>query len=157
MVGVGGTHRQCHFRFAQGRLRSIGLMPENGTLILADQSEVNTSGFTVEEAFIVNSYESDILPGALADLSAEDQARPLPELAGILLSLVDRGWIDVHWYIDRYLGPKVPRDLLPALLAAPGTWEYPEDHDWNGALTLVLTEAGTETAHLTAEELVQRP
>lgn len=49
-----------------------------------------------EEAFMVNSYEIDILPGVWGDLDEPDQSRPVNELAGILLALIDRGWIEVR-------------------------------------------------------------
>ncbi|WP_406458718.1 hypothetical protein OG782_36950 [Streptomyces sp. NBC_00876] len=47
-----------------------------------------------EEAFMVNSYEIDILAGVWGDLDDADQSRPVKELAEILLALIDRGWID---------------------------------------------------------------
>ncbi|MFD9541172.1 hypothetical protein [Streptomyces sp. NPDC060022] len=47
-----------------------------------------------EEAFMVNSYEIDIMAGVWGDLDEADQSRPVNELAGILLALIDRGWID---------------------------------------------------------------
>ncbi|RWZ69017.1 hypothetical protein EQK42_32735, partial [Streptomyces albidoflavus] len=49
-----------------------------------------------EEAFMVNSYEIDILAGVWGDLDEADQSRPVNELAGVLLALIDRGWIEVR-------------------------------------------------------------
>ncbi|MFJ2095480.1 hypothetical protein ACIOEW_40675 [Streptomyces sp. NPDC087901] len=49
-----------------------------------------------EEAFVVNSYEIDILPGVWGDL---DEARPVNELAGTLPALIDRGWIEVRRFV----------------------------------------------------------
>ncbi|WP_199879028.1 hypothetical protein [Streptomyces sp. CB02460] len=51
---------------------------------------------TAEEAFMVSSYEIDILAGVWGDLDEADQSRPVGELAGILLALIDRGWIEVR-------------------------------------------------------------
>ncbi|MFE7356355.1 hypothetical protein ACFU8Q_25025 [Streptomyces sp. NPDC057543] len=110
---------------------------------------------------MVNSYESDILPGIWGDLDEADQSRPVNELAGILLALIDRGWIQ-----DRRLAPwtspsgengfqpgeLVPRDQLLAILEDAATWEYPEDGNWIGALTLVETEAGKKITRLYPEE-----
>jgi hypothetical protein len=38
-------------------------------------------------------------------------------------------------------GELVPGDQLPAILEDAANWEYPEDGNWIGALTLVETEA----------------
>ncbi|MFE4800772.1 hypothetical protein ACFRFL_38700 [Streptomyces sp. NPDC056708] len=117
-----------------------------------------------EEAFMVNSYESDILPGVWGDLDEADQPRPVDELAGILLVLIDRGWIEVRrlaqWTSlsgeNGYQpGELVPRNQLPAILEDAATWEYPEDGNWIGALTLVETEAGKKITRLSPEEMAE--
>ncbi|WP_331730334.1 hypothetical protein [Streptomyces sp. NBC_01174] len=78
-----------------------------------------------EEAFMVNSYEIDILAGVWGDLDDADQYRPVKELAAILLTLIDRGWIEVRrvapWTSpsgEKGLQPGelVPRGQLPAVL-----------------------------------------
>ncbi|MGW7613474.1 hypothetical protein ACWGKW_40775 [Streptomyces sp. NPDC054766] len=115
-----------------------------------------------EEAFMVNSYEIDILPGVWGDLDEVDQSRPVNELAGILLALIDRGWIEVRrlapWTSPSgkngfQPGKLVPRDQLPAILEDAANWEYPEDGNWIGALTLVETEAGKKITRLSHEEM----
>ncbi|MFD7029677.1 hypothetical protein ACFWAR_16715 [Streptomyces sp. NPDC059917] len=114
-----------------------------------------------EEAFMVNSYETDILAGVRGDLDEADQGRPAKELAGILLGLVERGWIEVRrvapWTPPSggqgfQAGEPVPRDQLRAVLEDPATWEYPEG-DWIGAVILVETEAGKRITRLSPEEL----
>ncbi|WP_327365534.1 hypothetical protein [Streptomyces sp. NBC_01217] len=114
-----------------------------------------------EEAFMVNSYEIDILPGVRGDL---DQSRPVSELAEILLALIDRGWIEVR-RIAPWASPSeengfqpgelVPRHQLPAVLEDAAAWEYPEDGDWVGALTLVETEAGKKITRLSPEKMAE--
>lgn len=117
-----------------------------------------------EEAFMVNSYEIDILPGVWGDLDEPDQSRPVNELAGILLALIDRGWIEVRrlapWTSPAgengvQPGDLVPRDQLPAILEDAANWEYPEDGNWIGALTLVETEAGKKITRLPPEEMAE--
>ena len=113
---------------------------------------------------MVNSYEIDILPGVRGDLDEVDQSRPVSELAGILLSLIDRGWIEVH-RIAPWTSPSggnglqpgelVPREQLPAILEEAANWEYPEDGDWIGALTLVETEAGRKITRFSPEEMAE--
>lgn len=103
-----------------------------------------------EEAFMVNSYEIDILAGVWGDLDEADRARPVSELAQILLGLIDRGWIEVR-RVSPWISPagergfqpgaRVPRDQLPAVLEDATNWEYP-DGDWIGAVTLAETEGG---------------
>lgn len=99
---------------------------------------------------MVNSCEIDILAGVWGDLSEADRSLPLAELAGVLLSLIDRGWIEARriasWTSPSgekgfQLGELVPRDQLPGVLQDADSWEYP-DGDWIGALTLIETEAG---------------
>ncbi|MEV5491167.1 hypothetical protein AB0L47_24775 [Streptomyces bobili] len=117
-----------------------------------------------EEAFMVNSYEIDILPGVWGDLDEADRSRPVNELAGILLALIDRGWIEVR-LIAPWTSPSgengfqpgelVPRERLPAILDDAANWEYPEDGNWLGALTLVETEAGKKITRLTPEEMAE--
>ncbi|MFJ1883589.1 hypothetical protein [Streptomyces sp. NPDC088137] len=117
-----------------------------------------------EEAFMVNSYEIDILPGVWGDLDEADQSRPVNELAGILLALIDRGWTEVRrlapWTSPAgengfQPGELVPRDQLPAILEDAANWEYPEDGNWIGALTLVETEAGKKITRLSPEEMAE--
>ncbi|WP_328723292.1 hypothetical protein OHT52_29865 [Streptomyces sp. NBC_00247] len=104
-----------------------------------------------EGAFMVNACEIDILAGVWGDLDDADRSRPVEELAGILLALVDRGWIEVRrvapWATSSggkgfQPGELVPRDQLRAVLENPANWEYPDDFSWIGAVTLVETEAG---------------
>ncbi|MFF8321040.1 hypothetical protein ACF06V_28230 [Streptomyces bobili] len=117
-----------------------------------------------EEAFVVNSYEIDILPGVWGDLDEADQSRPVNELAGILLALIDRGWIEVRrlapWTSPAgkngfQPGELVPRERLPAILCDAANWEYPEDGNWIGTLTLVETEAGKKITRLSPEEMAE--
>ncbi|MFI5775145.1 hypothetical protein ACIA74_43330 [Streptomyces sp. NPDC051658] len=117
-----------------------------------------------EKAFMVNSYEIDILAGVWGDLDEADQSRPVNELAGILLALIDRGWIEVRrlapWTSPAgesgfQPGELVPRDQLPAILEDAANWEYPEDGNWIGALTLVETEAGKKITRLSPEEMAE--
>ncbi|MFG3095003.1 hypothetical protein [Streptomyces sp. NPDC048202] len=117
-----------------------------------------------EEAFMVNSYEIDILAGVWGDLDDDDQSRPVNELAGILLPLVDRGWIEVRrvapWTSPSgekgfQHGELVPRDQLPAVLEGAANWEYPDDGSWIGAVTLVETEAGKRITRVSPEEMAE--
>jgi hypothetical protein len=117
-----------------------------------------------EEAFMVNSYEIDILPGVWGDLDEADQSRAVNELAGTLLALIDRGWIEVRrltpWTSSSgengfQPGQLVPRDQLPVVLEDPANWEYPEDGNWSGALTLVETEAGKKITRLSPQEMAR--
>jgi hypothetical protein len=112
-----------------------------------------------EAAFMINSYEFDILPGVWGDLAEADQSRPVTELAPILLSLVDRGWIQVHRVTsmepELQLGPAVPRDQLSTDLNDPESWEYPEDGTYDDGLKLVLTEPGWNIVRRTPEEMAQ--
>ncbi|MFE4335420.1 hypothetical protein ACFRQM_40245 [Streptomyces sp. NPDC056831] len=117
-----------------------------------------------KEAFMVNSYEIDILAGVWGDLDDADQSRPVKELAGILLPLIDRGWIEVRrvapWtspFGEQGLQPGelVPRDQLPAVLEDAANWEYPDDGNWIGAVTLVGTEAGKEIIRRSPEETAE--
>ncbi|MFD9455700.1 hypothetical protein ACFWBC_21765 [Streptomyces sp. NPDC059985] len=110
-----------------------------------------------ERAFLINSYEIDILPGVWGDLAEADQSSPVGELAQILLDLVDRGWIEVcmvtPWTSPTGRagfrpGAPVPRDRLPELLRDEANWEYPQDGDWIGALTLVETAEGQKITRL---------
>ncbi|MFB7216120.1 hypothetical protein [Streptomyces sp. NPDC056255] len=111
-----------------------------------------------------NSYEIDILPGVWGDLDEADQCRPVNELAGILLALIDRGWTEVRrlapWTSPAgergfQPGDLVPRDQLPAILEDAANWEHPEGGNWIGALTLVETEAGKKITRLSPEELAE--
>lgn len=112
---------------------------------------------------MVNSYEIDILAGVWGDLSEADQSLPVDELAGILLPLIDRGWIEAR-RVASWTSPSgekgfqpgelVPRDQLPKVLEEATNWEYP-DGDWIGALTLVETEAGKKITHGSPEEIAE--
>ncbi|GHE43345.1 hypothetical protein [Streptomyces vinaceus] len=117
-----------------------------------------------EGAFMVNSCEIDILAGVWGDLDDADRSRPVNELAGILLTLIDRGWIEVRrvapWTSPSgekgfQPGELVPRDQLPAVLEDAANWEYPDDGDWIGAVTLVETEAGRKITRSSPEELAE--
>lgn len=50
---------------------------------------------SAERAFLINAGEVDILPGVRGDLDEPLVSRPASALVPILLSLVDRGWIEV--------------------------------------------------------------
>ncbi|MFD4246841.1 hypothetical protein ACFWP3_35420 [Streptomyces sp. NPDC058525] len=117
-----------------------------------------------ERAFLINSYEIDILPGVWGDLDEAGHSSPVGELAQVLLGLVDRGWIEVRrvapWTSPAgqegfQPGELVPRDRLPALLCDAANWEYPEDGDWIGALTLVETAEGRKITRMSPEELTE--
>jgi hypothetical protein len=119
----------------------------------------------VEQCLFVNAMEMDILPGVLGDLDAVERRLSFAELATVLLSLIDRGWIEVRRYA-RWISPEgldglepgdvVPRSELPGVLADPASWEYPDDPSWLGALTLVRTEAGLVVSRLSREEVRAR-
>jgi hypothetical protein len=104
-----------------------------------------------ERAFMINASEIDILPGVRGDLDEPLASGGHSDLAAILLPLVDRGWVEVCRLVPWTApdgthglqpGLSVPRQDLPALLADADNWEYPDDGEWLGRLTLVLTEAG---------------
>jgi hypothetical protein len=119
----------------------------------------------VEHCSFINAMEMDILPGVLGDLEPAEQELPFGELAIILLSLIDRGWIEVRRYV-RWISPDgleglapgdvVPRSELPEVLADPASWEYPDDPSWLGALTLVRTEAGLVISRISSDEAKTR-
>jgi hypothetical protein len=115
-----------------------------------------------ERAFLINSYEIDILPGVWGDLEEADRSLPVDELARVLLGLVDRGWIEVRrvapWTSPTgregfQPGEPVSRDQLQTLLCDAANWEYPEDGDWIGALTLVETAEGMKVTRMSPEEM----
>lgn len=100
---------------------------------------------------MINATEIDILPGVRRDLEEALTSAEPSELTAILLPLIDRGWIEVSRLVPWTApddkpglqpGPSIPRHDLPALLADADHWEYPDDGEWLGRLTLVLTEAG---------------
>ncbi|MFF1263099.1 MULTISPECIES: hypothetical protein [unclassified Streptomyces] len=104
----------------------------------------------VEYAFVLNASEIDILPGVRGDLEEPMASGPAADLATVLLALVDRGVVEVCRYIpwtapDGAIGyqpgPPIPREDLPGVLAVTEEWEYPDDFEWLGKLTLVLTES----------------
>ncbi|WP_406061209.1 hypothetical protein [Micromonospora sp. NBC_00860] len=117
----------------------------------------------VERAFFTNAFESDLLAGVFGDLDPAERDMPLGELAQILLSLVDRGFIEVRRYA-RWIaddgregltpGEVIPRRDLPQLLADPETWEYPDDSSWAGAITLVETDAGRSLSRISPDEML---
>ncbi|MCM0678534.1 hypothetical protein NCC78_28245 [Micromonospora phytophila] len=119
----------------------------------------------VEQCFLINAMEMDILPGVRGDLDEAERRLPFDELADILLSLVDRGWIEVRRY-ERWIseegleglapGEVVPRPELSQVLADPANWEYPDDVSWIGALTLVCTEVGLAVSRLSLDEVAER-
>ncbi|AJT69477.1 hypothetical protein T261_7880 [Streptomyces lydicus] len=106
---------------------------------------------SAERAFMISDSEIDILPGVRGDLDEPLASGTASDLAPILLTLVDRGWIEVCRVIPwtapdgaagYQMGPPLPRHELPTVLAAPEEWDYPEDSEWLGRLTLTFTEAG---------------
>ncbi|MDH6113409.1 hypothetical protein P3T36_001712 [Kitasatospora sp. MAP12-15] len=115
----------------------------------------------LEKAFMINAFEIDILPGFWGDLEDDDRDRPLGEIAGVLLALVDRGWVEVR-RIAPWVSPMgeqglqpgdlVPRDQLAMALEDEASWDSPKDGDWVGALTLVETDAGRKISRLPPEE-----
>ncbi|MCX5199358.1 hypothetical protein OOK31_36725 [Streptomyces sp. NBC_00249] len=117
-----------------------------------------------ERAFLINSYEIDILPGVWGDLGEDDQSLPVDELAQVLLRLVDRGWIEVRriapWTSPTgeeglQPGELVPRERLQVLLCDAANWEYPEGDSWIGALTLVETAEGKKVTRMSPEEMAE--
>ncbi|MFD8998143.1 hypothetical protein [Streptomyces abikoensis] len=49
----------------------------------------------------------------------------------------------------------MPRDQLPAVLEDAANWEYPDDGNWIGAVTLAETEAGKKITHRSPEETAE--
>ncbi|WP_328399377.1 hypothetical protein OHS70_21215 [Streptomyces sp. NBC_00390] len=106
-----------------------------------------------ERAFMINATEIDILPGVWADLDEPLASGRAADLVPILLSLVDRGWIEVSRVIPWTApdeaagfqpGPTIPKRALPTLLSDAENWEYLQSGEWLGCLTLTLTEAGQQ-------------
>ncbi|MFD4947134.1 hypothetical protein ACFWNT_32600 [Streptomyces sp. NPDC058409] len=106
-----------------------------------------------ESAFMLNVFEIDILPGVRGDLDEPLVSASAAELAPILLSLVDRSWIEVCRVIPWTApdgscgfqpGKPITREDLPTLLADADNWDYPDSGDWIGCLTLTLTEIGRQ-------------
>jgi hypothetical protein len=119
----------------------------------------------IERAFFVNAQEIEILPGVFGDLNDDEVKLPLTELAATLLSLIDRGWIDVCRYDERIgasgrlemvPGRKIPTEELPALLADPGNWDYFRDVSWNGKLKLLETDAGKKISRMSPDEMAAK-
>ncbi|MGW0903361.1 hypothetical protein [Streptomyces sp. NPDC002853] len=63
--------------------------------------------------------------------------------------MVDRGVVEVCRYIPWTApdgtngfqpGPPISREDLPVVLARAEEWDYPDDFEWLGRLTLVLTD-----------------
>ncbi|MFJ9417333.1 hypothetical protein ACIRPT_24575 [Streptomyces sp. NPDC101227] len=103
----------------------------------------------VEYAFVLNASEIDILPGVRGDLEDPLASGPAADLAPILLALVDRGVVEVCRYVPWTApdgtdgcqpGPPISREDLPGVLACAQEWEYPDNFEWLGRLTLVLTD-----------------
>ncbi|MDQ0938421.1 hypothetical protein [Streptomyces sp. V1I1] len=108
---------------------------------------------SAERAFMINATEIDVLPGVWGDLDEPLASGPASDLVPILLSLVDRGWIEVCRVIlwtapdgaaGFQPGPSIPKRALPTLLLDAENWEYPQSGEWLGCLTLTLTEAGQQ-------------
>ncbi|QIP88251.1 hypothetical protein GLX30_34310 [Streptomyces sp. Tu 2975] len=108
---------------------------------------------SAERAFMINATEIDVLPGVWGDLDEPLASGHSSDLVPILLSLVDRGWIEVCRVIPWTApdgatgfqpGPSLPKQVLPALLLDTENWEYPQSGEWLGCLTLTLTEAGQQ-------------
>ena len=101
----------------------------------------------VEHDLMVCAMEAwGILPYACAGGSDASTS----ELAGAVLSLVDRGLVGVHrlepWTAPdgragATYGAVISRDELPALLADPDTWDDPAVVSWVGEVTLGRTAA----------------
>jgi hypothetical protein len=116
----------------------------------------------IEQAFFINGIEFDILPGVFGDLTEAEQDLPLPELAAVLTSLIDRGWIEVHRY-ERWIaddgregltaGDVVRGQDLARLLSDPASWEYPDDPSWIDAPMLLCTATGVRFARRSPAEL----
>lgn len=98
---------------------------------------------------MICAYEAwGILAYAEADLDpADDEPADLPSA---VLSLVDRGWVQVHrlepWTSPdgdegATYSPPIAREDIPAILADPATWDDPKDPGWFGAVTLSVTDA----------------
>ncbi|MGW2082060.1 hypothetical protein ACWCOW_34960 [Streptomyces sp. NPDC001939] len=115
-----------------------------------------------DRAFMLNAFESDILAGVWGDLPEPLASGPASDLVPIVLALVDRGWIEVCRY-EHYdfhggrVGPwtlpagpgnrpgeAIPREELPSALSVREEWEYPDNGEWTGRLTLVRTADGEE-------------
>ncbi|WP_369214251.1 hypothetical protein [Streptomyces flavofungini] len=103
----------------------------------------------VEYAFVLNASEIDILPGVRGDLEEPLASAPAADLAPVLLALVDRGVVEVCRYIPWVApdgtdgcrpGPPIAREDLPEVLAHAEEWDYPDDFEWLGRLTLVLSD-----------------
>ncbi|MFI6762045.1 hypothetical protein ACIBF5_23190 [Micromonospora sp. NPDC050417] len=119
----------------------------------------------VEQAFLINAFEMDLLPGVFGDLDRAQPEPSLSELASVLLRLVDNGWMEMRRYV-RWIaddgreglahGDPVPRAELAVVLADPLSWEYPDDTSWVGALTLVETESGRAIRRLPVGEIASR-
>ncbi|GAA2794042.1 hypothetical protein VO63_24890 [Streptomyces showdoensis] len=108
---------------------------------------------SVERAFMLNAMEIDILPGVRGDLEEPLSSGPSAELTPVVLSLVDRGWVEVCRVIPWTApdgstgfqpGAPIARGDLPVLLADDDNWEYPDSGEWIGCLTLTLTEEGRQ-------------
>ncbi|MEU6205835.1 hypothetical protein ABZ814_19905 [Micromonospora musae] len=118
----------------------------------------------VERAFFINAFEMDLLAGVFGDLDPAEQDMPLGELALVLLSLVDRGFVEARRYA-RWIaddgregltpGDVIPQHELPQVLADSATWAYPDEDSWIGAISLVETDAGRRISRRSPEELAQ--
>jgi hypothetical protein len=116
----------------------------------------------IERAFFVNAYEFDILPGVFGYLTEQEKDLPLPELAAVLMSLINEGWMGLHRYIlwatpdgrlSNEIGDPITGDPLTDLLADPGSWDYrAHPGNWAGAPTLVTTAAGLKICRVSPEE-----
>ncbi|WP_377272103.1 hypothetical protein [Peterkaempfera sp. SMS 1(5)a] len=105
----------------------------------------------VEHDLMICAIEAwGVLPYAAGD--EDEDGNPI-DLPGVVLSLVDRGWVQLHrleaWTSPdgqegATYGPPILRSEIPTILEDPATWDDPEDPGWIGAVTLSTTEAWRE-------------
>lgn len=109
----------------------------------------------IEYDLIICAMEaSGILPNSWS--ASEDSEAPVPsDVVAAVLSLVDRGWVEVRrfepWTAPdgsegETHGEPIARDEIPAVLADPDTWDEPDVRSWAGEVTLTLTEAWKRAA-----------
>lgn len=109
----------------------------------------------IEHRLMVSATETwGILPYACSDADSgasesESESESVSELAAAVLSLVDRGMVEVR-RLEPWTAPDgrpgvaygVPldHDELPVLLADPDTWDDPTDESWVGEVALTRTD-----------------
>jgi len=108
---------------------------------------------SVEHALLICAQETwGILAYVEGDIEDGEDYEQADLVRGVL-SLVDRGWVQVHriepWTapdgrpgVD--YGPPIPRTEISSVLEDPATWDDPQDPRWLGAVTLSLTDAWRE-------------